>query len=109
LEATDLPTQADVLDQFLWERRYELYLQALRWSDLRRFGEPEKYQFMPVPATPALSPFPGSTFEARRSKRVVRSRSSKSKFAVDVAARYRPSNTSSTRRMVMSASVTGIG
>jgi starch-binding outer membrane protein, SusD/RagB family len=51
LDATDLPTQADVLDQILYERRYELYLQAVRWSDLRRFGEPVKYQFMPVPIT----------------------------------------------------------
>jgi starch-binding outer membrane protein, SusD/RagB family len=51
LTAADLPTQSDVLDQILWERRYELYLQAVRWSDLRRFGKPVKYQFMPVPAT----------------------------------------------------------
>ncbi len=51
LDATDLPTQADVLDAILLERRYELYLQGVRWSDLRRFGEPVKYQFMPIPVT----------------------------------------------------------
>jgi len=51
LDADDLPTQQDVLDQILWERRYELYLQGVRWSDLRRFGEETKYQFMPIPIT----------------------------------------------------------
>jgi starch-binding outer membrane protein, SusD/RagB family len=51
LDATDLPTQADVLEQILHERRYELFLQGVRWSDLRRFGEPVKYQFMPIPVT----------------------------------------------------------
>lgn len=51
LDATDLATQADVLDAILWERRYELYLQGVRWSDLRRFGEPVDYPFMPVPVT----------------------------------------------------------
>ena len=51
VDATDLPTQADVLDAILEERRYELYLQAVRWSDLRRFGEPVAYQFMPIPTT----------------------------------------------------------
>ncbi|MGH7475675.1 MAG: RagB/SusD family nutrient uptake outer membrane protein [Longimicrobiales bacterium] len=44
-----LPTQQQVLDQILYEREYELYLQAVRWSDLRRFGEPVKYEFMMVP------------------------------------------------------------
>jgi starch-binding outer membrane protein, SusD/RagB family len=51
LDATDLPTQAEVLAQILHERRYELYLQAVRWSDLKRFGQPVKYQFMPIPIT----------------------------------------------------------
>lgn len=49
LTATDLPTQADVLDAILEERGFELYLQAVRWSDLRRFNEPTKYDFMPTP------------------------------------------------------------
>jgi starch-binding outer membrane protein, SusD/RagB family len=51
LDATDLPTQADVLAQILHERRYELYLQGVRWSDLRRFNQPVKYEFMPIPVT----------------------------------------------------------
>lgn len=46
-----IPTQGAVLDAILYERRYELYLQAVRWSDLRRFDEPMKYDFMPVPIT----------------------------------------------------------
>ena len=43
-----VPTQALVLDAILKEREYELYLQGLRWSDLRRFGKPMKYRFMMV-------------------------------------------------------------
>jgi starch-binding outer membrane protein, SusD/RagB family len=49
LTAADLPTQAAVLDQILYERRYELFLQHVRWSDLRRFGRPVKYMWVPVP------------------------------------------------------------
>lgn len=48
LDATDVPTQQDLLDEILTQRRYELFLQNLRWSDLRRFGEPVKYEWMPV-------------------------------------------------------------
>lgn len=51
LEADDVPTQAAILAEILRQRRYELYLQGLRWSDLRRFDQPMKYQFMPVPST----------------------------------------------------------
>jgi starch-binding outer membrane protein, SusD/RagB family len=51
LSAGDLPTQADVLAAILWERRYELFLQGVRWSDLRRFDQPVKYTFMPIPST----------------------------------------------------------
>jgi hypothetical protein len=40
-----------MLDAILMERKYELYLQAVRWSDLRRFGQPTKYTVMPVPET----------------------------------------------------------
>lgn len=49
----DLPTQQDVLDEILRQRRYELYLQAVRWADFRRFGVslPTGYSFMPVPVT----------------------------------------------------------
>lgn len=48
LTLLDVPTQEAMLDQILYERRYELYLQNLRWSDLRRFEEPVKYEWMPV-------------------------------------------------------------
>lgn len=47
--AEQLPTQAAILAEILRQRQYELYLQGLRWSDLRRFGQPVKYPFMPVP------------------------------------------------------------
>lgn len=48
LTALDVPTEAAMLDAILLERQYELYLQGVRWSDLRRFGKPLKYQFMMV-------------------------------------------------------------
>jgi hypothetical protein len=48
LLATDVPTQAAMLAEILEQRRYELYLQGVRWSDLRRFGLPVKYEYMPV-------------------------------------------------------------
>lgn len=53
LTILDLPTQQDVLDEILRQRRYELYLQAVRWSDFRRFGValPTGYSFMMVPVT----------------------------------------------------------
>lgn len=51
LTAADVPNQQAMLDAILREREYELYLQGLRWSDLRRFGRPVKYQFMSVPST----------------------------------------------------------
>jgi starch-binding outer membrane protein, SusD/RagB family len=46
--AAQLATQQAMLDAILREREYELYLSGLRWSDLRRFGRPVKYQFMSV-------------------------------------------------------------
>ena len=48
LTLLDVPTQAAMLDAILLEREYELYLQGTRWSDLRRFGEPMKYEFLMV-------------------------------------------------------------
>jgi starch-binding outer membrane protein, SusD/RagB family len=48
LESDDVPTQDQMLQQILHERRYELYLQGVRWSDLRRFDEPVKYPYMMV-------------------------------------------------------------
>lgn len=49
LTAADVPTQQAMLDRILKEREYELYLQAVRWSDLKRFGKRVKYNFMMVP------------------------------------------------------------
>lgn len=48
LTEADVPTQAAMLAAILREREYELFLQGLRWSDLRRFGLPQKYAFMMV-------------------------------------------------------------
>jgi starch-binding outer membrane protein, SusD/RagB family len=48
LTIADVPTQQTMLDAILREREYELYLQGVRWSDLRRFGRPVKYAFMMV-------------------------------------------------------------
>lgn len=48
LPSLDLAAEQEVLDQILYERRYSLYLQGVRWSDQRRFDEPVKYPFMMV-------------------------------------------------------------
>ena len=48
LTAAQVPTQAAMLDAILREREYELFLQGVRWSDLRRFGRPVKYSFMSI-------------------------------------------------------------
>lgn len=48
LTLAQVPTQAAMLAEILKQRRYELYLQGVRWSDLRRFGMPVKYAWMPV-------------------------------------------------------------
>jgi hypothetical protein len=51
LTLAQVPTQAAMLTEILRQRRYELYLQGVRWSDLRRFGRPLKFEWMPVPIT----------------------------------------------------------
>jgi starch-binding outer membrane protein, SusD/RagB family len=51
LTLADVPTQQAMLDEILRQRNYELFLQHVRWSDLRRFERPVKYQWMPVPGT----------------------------------------------------------
>jgi starch-binding outer membrane protein, SusD/RagB family len=48
LTAADVPTQDAMLAAILRERQYELFLQGLRWSDLRRFGLPLKYSYLMV-------------------------------------------------------------
>lgn len=45
------PTQDAVLDEILLQRRYELFLSGLRYEDLRRFGEPLKYEWLPIPTS----------------------------------------------------------
>jgi len=51
LTLAQVPTQGALLDQILVERDYELFLQGVRWSDLRRFGKPVKYRFIMTPET----------------------------------------------------------
>lgn len=51
LTADDVPDEGAMLAEILKQRRYELFLQGVRWSDLRRFGQTMKYEFMPVPNT----------------------------------------------------------
>lgn len=45
------PTQDAVLDEIFLQRRYELYLLGLHYEDQRRFGEPLKYQWLPIPTS----------------------------------------------------------
>lgn len=54
LTLLQVPTQQAMLDAIYYERRYELYLQGLHWSDARRFGRPLKYSFMMVSAAECL-------------------------------------------------------
>ncbi|MBI2404366.1 MAG: RagB/SusD family nutrient uptake outer membrane protein [Gemmatimonadetes bacterium] len=48
LTAAAVPTPQAMLDAILREREYELYLQGVHWSDLRRFGKRVKYNFMMI-------------------------------------------------------------
>lgn len=49
LSDAQLATQAAILAEILKQRNYELYLQNLRWEDLRRFGAPLKYRWNTYP------------------------------------------------------------
>lgn len=53
LSDAELATQADILTQIAYERRYELYMQGLRWGDTRRLDEfietEPTIEFFPVP------------------------------------------------------------
>ena len=59
VSATVLDTEAEVLAQILYERRYELYSQGLRLEDLRRLGQyagkAPKVQFLPLPQSECLT------------------------------------------------------
>ncbi|HEU4630453.1 MAG TPA: RagB/SusD family nutrient uptake outer membrane protein [Gemmatimonadaceae bacterium] len=51
-DATDLPTQAAVLDEIYRQRTYSLYLTGLHWADERRFGRVDteaKVAWLPYP------------------------------------------------------------
>lgn len=51
LTLAEVPTQQAMLTAIFYERQYELYLQGLHWSDLRRFNLPMPYNFMMVSST----------------------------------------------------------
>ncbi len=55
LGAVALTTETQFLTQIAYERRYELYMQGMRWEDMRRFGaaitgETPTIDFLPIPA-----------------------------------------------------------
>ncbi len=49
----DLDSETELLDQIAYERRYELYMQGLRWEDTRRLGTSRTttptFQWLPIP------------------------------------------------------------
>ena len=49
LEGARVHDLAAVLAEILKQRRYELFLQGLRFDDLRRFNATRKYDFLPLP------------------------------------------------------------
>ena len=53
LTATQLPDLTSVLRQIAYERRYELYMQGLRWEDTRRLPVTTTvtFPFLPLPAS----------------------------------------------------------
>jgi hypothetical protein len=55
LPASALDTEAELLAQIAYERRYELYMQGLRWEDTRRFGTAlttdPTFDYLPLPQT----------------------------------------------------------
>jgi starch-binding outer membrane protein, SusD/RagB family len=50
---TQLDSEAELLDAIAYERRYELFLQGLRWEDTRRLGTARTttptFAFLPIP------------------------------------------------------------
>ena len=59
IPAADLDTEAELLDQIAYERRYGLYMQGLRWEDTRRLGTARTtvpiLEFLPIPNQECLS------------------------------------------------------
>jgi len=58
LTEAELATAEDIFAQILYERRYELYQQGLRWEDLRRLGgfagQQPRIEFLPLPQSECL-------------------------------------------------------
>lgn len=59
LPAEALDTETELLAQIAYERAYELYMQGLRWEDIRRLGalaQAEAWlQFLPIPRQECLA------------------------------------------------------
>lgn len=58
LPAGEMDTEAELLAQIAYERRYELYMQGLRWEDMRRMAViPDTYtlEFLPIPLQECLA------------------------------------------------------
>jgi hypothetical protein len=55
LPASALDTEAELLAEIAYQRRYELYMQGTRWEDTRRFGTAlttvPTFDFLPLPTT----------------------------------------------------------
>lgn len=59
LTADQMDTLEEALQRIAYERRYELYMQGLRWEDIRRMGEAAtgetpSLQFLPTPQSECL-------------------------------------------------------
>jgi hypothetical protein len=59
LPATALDTEAELLARIAYERRYELYMQGLRWEDTRRLGTAltvvPTLDYLPLPQTECIT------------------------------------------------------
>ncbi len=59
LPATSLDSEAELLAEIAYQRRYELFLQGVRWEDIRRFGpavagDTPSLTWFPLPASECL-------------------------------------------------------
>ena len=59
LTAAELDTEAELLSQIAYERHYELYMQGLRWEDMRRLDDyiasTYTMPFLPIPEQECLA------------------------------------------------------